>query len=196
MDIQQRIHHYFPWASTQTPAEIDAEIREELEFHLEMRTEENIAAGMSLEEARRDAQQRFGDFETHRTACRRITLWPSLIVARLQTALVVVLIGVVVYQGMLLLRLQKKHHAQIESLRQMVVDVQAASDSTSPASAVMPYVQFKQQPTPIASESPSSNVLSQWRSEDPTRQPWSDWQQLNSANESIPPTRKSTHNTP
>lgn len=183
MDIQQRIHHYFPWASIQTPAEIDAEIREELAFHLEMRTEENIQAGMPLEEARRDAQKRFGDFETHRTACRRITLWPSLIVARLQTALVVVLIGVVAYQGMLLLQLQRKHHAQIESLRQMVVDVQATSDSASAASAVIPYVQFDQQHSaniPQTFNTPSDHVLADWNSDISTGQPWSDWQALDS----------------
>lgn len=183
MDIPQRIHHYFPWASTQTPAEIDADIREELEFHLEMRTEENVQAGMSVEEARRDAQRRFGDFETHRTACRRITLWPSLIIARLQTALVVVLIGVVTYQGVLLLQLQKSHQNQIQSLRQMVVEVQSASDSTGAAPAVMPYVEFDPQfASDTATNNPTSpaNVLADWRNGSPTTQPWSDWQSLDS----------------
>ena len=36
------------------------EIDEELRFHLDMRTEENIRHGMNPEEARRDAEQRFG----------------------------------------------------------------------------------------------------------------------------------------
>jgi predicted permease len=38
----------------------DREIREELEFHLEMRTRDNIAAGMTPAEARADAERRFG----------------------------------------------------------------------------------------------------------------------------------------
>jgi predicted permease len=38
----------------------DREIREELEFHLEMRTRDNIAGGMSQEEARAEAERRFG----------------------------------------------------------------------------------------------------------------------------------------
>ncbi|HEX8141081.1 MAG TPA: ABC transporter permease [Pyrinomonadaceae bacterium] len=40
--------------------EIGKEIDEEMAFHIEMRTEENIKAGMSAEQARRDALARFG----------------------------------------------------------------------------------------------------------------------------------------
>jgi predicted permease len=40
---------------------LDAEISEELRAHVEMRTEDNIAAGMTPEEARREAQMRFGN---------------------------------------------------------------------------------------------------------------------------------------
>ncbi|MDQ3816963.1 MAG: permease prefix domain 1-containing protein, partial [Acidobacteriota bacterium] len=39
---------------------IHREIDEELRFHIEMRTEENVRAGMTPEEARRDAERRFG----------------------------------------------------------------------------------------------------------------------------------------
>jgi len=41
--------------------QIEREIDAELQAHIEMRTEENIAAGMSREEARRDARVRFGN---------------------------------------------------------------------------------------------------------------------------------------
>ncbi|HEX8180905.1 MAG TPA: ABC transporter permease [Pyrinomonadaceae bacterium] len=40
---------------------IQREIAEELQFHLDLRTEENIKRGMSPEEARRDAERRFGN---------------------------------------------------------------------------------------------------------------------------------------
>ncbi len=40
---------------------IDREIDAELKAHIEMRTEDNLAAGMSPEEARRDARLRFGN---------------------------------------------------------------------------------------------------------------------------------------
>ena len=44
------------------PAELD----EELQFHLEQATESNIAAGMTPEEARRQARVQFGGVEAAR----------------------------------------------------------------------------------------------------------------------------------
>src|SRR5262249_56888233 len=39
----------------------DRELEEEMRFHLEMRAEENLAAGISPEEARYAAQRQFGN---------------------------------------------------------------------------------------------------------------------------------------
>lgn len=46
------------------------EIDEELRFHIEQRTAENIANGMSPEAAARDARKRFGNLQTVREDCR------------------------------------------------------------------------------------------------------------------------------
>jgi predicted permease len=43
------------------PTRLGADLDDELQFHLEERVDENIAAGMSEEEARRDARLRFGN---------------------------------------------------------------------------------------------------------------------------------------
>src|SRR5580658_4251447 len=40
---------------------VDREIEAELRSHIEMRTEDNVAAGMQADEARRDALVRFGN---------------------------------------------------------------------------------------------------------------------------------------
>src|SRR5580658_2463548 len=53
----------------QRPA-IKREIDEELRFHIEQRTAENIAAGMSPEDAASDARKRFGNLQTVREQCR------------------------------------------------------------------------------------------------------------------------------
>jgi hypothetical protein len=42
-------------------SKVDSEIRRELAAHIEMRVEDNIAAGMSRKEARRDALLRLGN---------------------------------------------------------------------------------------------------------------------------------------
>jgi len=51
----------------------DYEIEEELRFHIEMRTRDNITAGMSPEKAAADAARRFGDFEQVKATCREIS---------------------------------------------------------------------------------------------------------------------------
>jgi predicted permease len=50
--------------------EVKQEIDEELRFHLEQRTAENIATGMSPEEAAREARKRFGNLQSVREECR------------------------------------------------------------------------------------------------------------------------------
>ncbi len=51
-------------------SEVKREIDEELRFHLEQRTAENITAGMSPEEAAREARKRFGNLQSVREDCR------------------------------------------------------------------------------------------------------------------------------
>jgi putative ABC transport system permease protein len=49
---------------------VKPEVDEELRFHLEQRTAENIAAGMSAVEAAREARKRFGNLQSVREECR------------------------------------------------------------------------------------------------------------------------------
>jgi hypothetical protein len=48
------------------------EIEDELRFHIELRARDNIAAGMSPEDAVADAMRRFGDFDQIRDFCEGI----------------------------------------------------------------------------------------------------------------------------
>lgn len=129
MSIQRAIQQISPVSALLNTAEIDAEIREELEFHLAMRTEDNLRAGMSPEEARGNAEERFGDFEAQRRACRKITLGPRLMFQRLQAVLLVALLGTVIYQAVLLFQLQTSSRDEIESLTQLVAELRAGQDN-------------------------------------------------------------------
>src|SRR5207248_293430 len=53
---------------------IDRDIEEELRFHLEARTRENLAAGMTFAEARQDATRRFGGALQARESSREADL--------------------------------------------------------------------------------------------------------------------------
>ena len=54
------------------PGKPGAEVDSELRFHLEQRINANIAAGMSPDDARRAAEERFGDVEGVREECARL----------------------------------------------------------------------------------------------------------------------------
>src|SRR5688500_14303505 len=54
------------------PGKPEKEVDSELRFHLEARIQANIAAGMSPEEARRAAMERFGDVDGVRDECARL----------------------------------------------------------------------------------------------------------------------------
>lgn len=51
--------------------ELNREVEEELQLHVDMQTEENMRAGMSPDEARRRAVLQFGGMEGHKDASRR-----------------------------------------------------------------------------------------------------------------------------
>ena len=48
------------------------EVNDELSFHVEMRTREYMDQGLSAEDAKAKALERFGDSEQHRLDCQRI----------------------------------------------------------------------------------------------------------------------------
>ena len=50
--------------------EMDEDLDEEVQFHVEMQTRKNLAAGLSPEEARRRARLEFGGMESHKEECR------------------------------------------------------------------------------------------------------------------------------
>lgn len=52
------------------PRQMDAELDEELQFHVEMQSRKNLAAGLSPEEARRQARMQFGGMESAKEECR------------------------------------------------------------------------------------------------------------------------------
>jgi hypothetical protein len=153
-----------------------------------MRTQDNLRAGMSPGEASRDAEQRFGDFEANRRACRKITLGPRLMLQHLKTGLLVVLIGAVIYQGVLLLKLQNASRHEIEALTQRIEQLQTAREPVRDEAAVIPYVQWNHElPREIAAVDDGANTdeLAGWNTTDnPLQQPWSDWLLVDAPSES------------
>jgi len=71
----------------------DCEIEDELRFHIEMRTRDNIAAGMSPEDAVADAMRRFGDFDHIRAICEEIRKEWLAVVMKVVKGLTWIMVG-------------------------------------------------------------------------------------------------------
>src|SRR6516164_7526921 len=56
------------WQSRAVKQEID----DELQFHLAMREQENLRAGLAPKEAAREARRRFGNYQSVREECREL----------------------------------------------------------------------------------------------------------------------------
>ena len=68
-----------------------ADIRQELLAHIEMRAEDNVAAGMEPAQARRDAESRFGDIDQIERACRAHGIGGGIVLQRINLAMTVIL---------------------------------------------------------------------------------------------------------
>jgi hypothetical protein len=112
--------------------EIDDEIREELEFHLEMRTLEGIRAGLPPEQARHEAHERFGDVARIHQTCRRILVGDRIMLQRFQAVLTVLLLVAVVFLGVRFYLWQQASDATMAKMSQSLEQIAARSD-TSPS---------------------------------------------------------------
>jgi hypothetical protein len=96
--------------------EIDADIVDELSFHVEMRAQDNVRAGMPPEEAKTEAMKRFGDFDRIHRSCRRILLGDRIMLQRIQAFMTVVLLVTVVYMGVQFYRWQTDQQASMTQM--------------------------------------------------------------------------------
>ena len=72
-------------------------IEDELRFHIEMRTQENMDSGMAPTQARQDAEERFGNLESIKSDCLKIHCDNHVAVKALNC-----LLGIVVAFGLVL----------------------------------------------------------------------------------------------
>ncbi|HKE01625.1 MAG TPA: permease prefix domain 1-containing protein [Planctomycetota bacterium] len=115
-----------------TVREVDDEIHDELEFHLAMRVRDNVAAGMSEDDARRDAERRFGDVDVVRRECRKTQLGDRLMVQRLSLVLMLVVLAAVVA---LAAQTWSAQRASEDSLMAMRADLARLTDALKPSAS-------------------------------------------------------------
>ena len=100
-----------------TSAQIDSDVLEELSFHVDMRARDFEAEGLSPEEARRRAEECFGDFEAIRRQCRAVHLEERVVLQRVQTVLIFVLVVAIGVMGWGMVSAERRSRRELESVR-------------------------------------------------------------------------------
>jgi hypothetical protein len=97
-------------------SQVDQEIFDELDFHIAMRTEENMNLGMTAEAARSAALAQFGDFAAVQQRCRRALLGERIMWQRIQMGLSIVLLAAVAVLAMQLYNGQRANRQSIDDI--------------------------------------------------------------------------------
>lgn len=185
MSLLRTVLAHVPQADFRSRAAVESEIREELQFHLEMRTLDNLAVGMSPAEALRDARERFGDFEENYQACRRASLGARLVFDRLPLVLLAILAVAVVYLAVSLFQARADYRSSLRSLADRIDQLQQAQAESRPADVAASQIPYRQwEPASVGSlplEAPPRHLVGAqlWdASGQSVDRPWSDWSAL------------------
>lgn len=114
-------------APARTPAEIDADIADEIASHLAMRERSFVEAGLDVPGARRLARHRFGDIDRVTTRCRRIAMEEQVMMQRVNAVLTVVLLLAVAALGVQLVRSQQATRATLTAIDARLAAIQSVT---------------------------------------------------------------------
>ena len=134
--LNMAIRRFIPPPEHRPRHEIEAEVREEIEFHLAM-TAERIAEEERLDadSAKAEALKRFGNPETITRECTRIALKERIMLQRINTVLIaLVAIGLIVV-GIGTWRQQAQTTAAFEQINEKLTGMAAPQAENPPAAA-------------------------------------------------------------
>jgi len=163
-----------------TPVAItEADIREELECHVELRTLENLSSGMTPEEARKDAEARFGNFEQNVRECCHAANGIRGWLKHVQFAMVAMLVIAICWLATSMFRMQSRYESELTTLREQL---EVHGTAPTPIDGVGDNrMSIKQWKFPITQSSSQHSNEHELKIEMPVslQQPWSDWKALN-----------------
>ncbi len=107
--------------------QIDEEIRDELEFHIHMRTLDGVRAGLAPDEARQEAMSRFGDLARIERDCRRILAGDRIMLQRFQAVLTLLLVAAVAFLAVRFYQYQRASEVALAKMNETLERMAAGS---------------------------------------------------------------------
>lgn len=134
MNLAESIRHLLPPIDPRTPQQIDSDIEDEFAFHLAMLEDAERAAGADEPAAKAIAQRRFGDAAKWRKRCRRIALKERVMLQRINFALTILLMLVVIGVGVQVYMTQRHNTLALQEITSQIgnmrYDAEAAAIET------------------------------------------------------------------
>ncbi len=96
--------------------QIEAEIDDELTFHIEQVTREFVEAGQSDDDAKVNALARFGDVQQIKTQCKRIALEERIMLQRINLVVMIVVLLVVAFVSVQMFVTQKHNTLALQTI--------------------------------------------------------------------------------
>ncbi len=113
MKINELLISWFSFPDQRSASEIEYEIDEELQFHLELSIEEKIKQGIPKETAEKEAIEQFGSVNQYSNECRLVDLGDRIMINRFLAAGV---IGLSLLVGYLVFETQQMKNSQMTLL--------------------------------------------------------------------------------
>ena len=112
--------------------QIDAEIDDELTFHIEQVTRELIEAGQSDDDAKVNALARFGDIQQVKAQCKRIALEERIMLQRINLVLMIVVLLAVAFVSVQMYVTQKHNTLALQAIVADIAGMKVPNTATSP----------------------------------------------------------------
>jgi hypothetical protein len=116
----------WPRPDRRSAREIEADIRDELRFHVDEATDALVAGGVEPAQAREQALSRFGDIEHVRGACRRVQLGDRIMLQRIQWIVIAALTFALVALGFQSVNMRRRELAERELALAQLREAEAA----------------------------------------------------------------------
>ena len=111
--------------------QIDAEIDDELAFHIDQATRELVEAGQSDDDAKVNALARFGNVNTIKTQCKRIALEERIMLQRINLVLMIVVLLGVAFVSVQMYVTQKHNTLALQAIVSDLADMKTTAAQAS-----------------------------------------------------------------
>jgi hypothetical protein len=130
---------FFGPLDDRSATQVEQEIHQEIDAHFELLVAEFLEQGLAPDEARQQAEARFGPRDYYHNACRRINLGGRLMFQRAATCAIVLLAGIVTFLLWEVRTMHEQHAVAISRLR-FEMQRSQVGERTAPTPTVMPVM--------------------------------------------------------